>query len=410
MIGQNLTRLKTLERIPLSGTLTYDGDVTQALGMENLIARALHSMDFNQSRQRRVVVAMSGGVDSSVAAALLHHGGYEVLGVTLQLYEQKGDVQRKGACCAGQDIYDAKMVADQMGFAHFVLDYESRFKEAVIETFADSYLQGETPIPCIQCNKEVKFKDLFQVAQDLEAQALVTGHYVQRLAGESPTLHQGVDPGRDQSYFLFETSLSQLDFLRFPLGGLLKSETRQLADFFSLKVSQKPDSQDICFVAGGSYASVVARLRPESLQPGQIVHVDGSVLGEHDGIIHFTVGQRRGLKLSAPEPLFVIALNPTTRQVTVGPREALARRTLVLRDVNWLIPAESRPTSATSLACRVKIRSAHPPQPAHVFLDGVGKTRVVLESPEYGVSTGQACVFYEGTHVLGGGWIRETAP
>jgi tRNA-specific 2-thiouridylase len=375
--------------------------------MDELIGRALKDMDLPS--RGRVVVAMSGGVDSSVAAALLHHTGYDVLGVTLQLYDQGAQAARKGACCAGQDIYDAKTVADQMGFAHYVLDYESRFKQAVIESFAESYLRGETPIPCIQCNKEVKFKDLFQVAQDLGAEALVTGHYVQRFRDPGPpTLHQAVDASRDQSYFLFETTLPQLDFLRFPLGGLLKSETRALGAFFGLKVSEKPDSQDICFVNGGSYASVVARLRPESLQPGEIVHLDGRVLGHHEGVIHFTVGQRKGLKIAAPEPLFVVALDAAHHRVIVGPREALARQRLVLRDVNWLIPPHDRPLANQPLACQVKIRSSHTPQEAQLHQTPEGSVQVCLEAPEYGISTGQACVFYTQSQVLGGGWITGT--
>ncbi|MBY0264462.1 MAG: tRNA 2-thiouridine(34) synthase MnmA, partial [Holosporales bacterium] len=263
------------------------------------------------STTTRVVVAMSGGVDSSVAAALLGHQGYDVLGITLQLYDQGVVAARKGACCAGQDIYDAKEIAEKMGFPHYVLDYESRFKQKVIDDFADSYLRGETPIPCIQCNQEVKFKDLLETAQSLGAQALVTGHYVKRLVQRDiPELHKAEDPSKDQSYFLFGTTQEQLNFLRFPLGGLLKSETRELARFFNLPLSEKPDSQDICFVAGGSYATLVAQMRPESLVAGDIVHLsDGRVLGRHEGLIHFTVGQRRGLKIASEHPLFVVALD-----------------------------------------------------------------------------------------------------
>jgi tRNA-specific 2-thiouridylase len=354
----------------------------------------------------RVVVAMSGGVDSSVVAALLAHGGYDVVGITLQLYDQGARAARKGACCAGQDIYDAKTVAETIGFPHYVLDYESRFRETVIDDFADSYLRGETPVPCVQCNREVKFKDLLQTARDLGAQALATGHYVRRIqTNEGAQLHQAVDLNRDQSYFLFGTTQEQLDFLRFPLGGLPKSDTRDLAAFFGLGVSEKPDSQDICFVAGGSYADVVARLRPESLTPGDIVHEDGRILGTHQGIIQFTVGQRRGLGISSPEPLFVIRLDPRTHQVIVGPQSALARTILSLRAVNWIGPQEFPDSQEVT----VKIRSSQKGGAASLTLSPQGKAQVTLNAPEYGIASGQACVFYDGTRVLGGGWIEGTA-
>lgn len=377
--------------------------------MHPLATQALQTMGISPHPDNRVVVAMSGGVDSSVVAALLAEAGYTVLGVTLQLYDQGERIARKGACCAGQDIYDAKLVADKMGFAHYVLDYESRFKESVIDAFAESYLQGETPIPCIQCNREVKFRDLLKVAQDLGAQALVTGHYVQRLLkNDHAELHQAIDPSRDQSYFLFETTHAQLDFLRFPLGGLHKTETRLLAHYFGLAVSDKPDSQDICFVGGRSYASVVAKLRPESLVPGDIVHLDGRVLGTHDGLIHFTIGQRRGLKISHPEPLFVIGLDVTRHQVIVGPQYALGCDRLELRGVNWLLPLQERPFVAGPLACRVKIRSSHKGVSAHLIEEKEGQIKVQFEAPEYGIARGQACVFYQASRVLGGGWIDKT--
>jgi tRNA-specific 2-thiouridylase len=374
-----------------------------------LMAQALQAMHLPPAA--RVVVAMSGGVDSSVVAALLAHAGYEVLGVTLQLYDQGARAARKGACCAGQDIYDAKQVADHMGFPHYVLDYASRFQESVMETFADSYLAGETPVPCVQCNREVKFKDLLKVAQDLGADALVTGHYVQRLVQDGQAqLHQAIDPSRDQSYFLFGTTQAQLDFLRFPLGGLHKTQTRELASFFGLNVSDKPDSQDICFVAGGSYASVVAKLRPESLISGDIVHTDGRILGRHEGVIHFTVGQRRGLKIASPEPLFVVRLDTVHHRVIVGPREALACAQMSLREVNWLFPDALLPSATSSLGCHVKIRSSQKALPASLSLDSHNTLQVTLASPEYGISKGQACVFYHETRVIGGGWIDETAP
>ena len=370
-----------------------------------------HSTDLLQldkpARNTRVVVAMSGGVDSSVAAALLQEAGYDVIGLTLQLYDHGIALNKKKACCAGQDIYDARQVADRLGFPHYVLDYESRFQQSVMEDFADSYLAGETPIPCVKCNQEVKFKDLLSTAKELGGEALVTGHYVRWHRGKDggPELHRAVDPQRDQSYFLFATTPAQLGYLRFPLGGLRKEETRALAQKFGLDVAQKPDSQDICFVPEGNYAKVVERLRPGALEAGEIVHRDGRVLGRHQGIIGYTVGQRRGLGVSLPEgdPLYVLKLDPLLHQVIVGSREDLACESLFLRDVNWL--GDSSSTSPVKVS--VKIRSSQEPVPATFEPTIAGKGRVRFDVPEYGVSPGQACVFYEGERVLGGGWIHQ---
>ncbi|MBS0272397.1 MAG: tRNA 2-thiouridine(34) synthase MnmA [Proteobacteria bacterium] len=349
----------------------------------------------------RIVVAMSGGVDSSVAAALMVEAGFDVIGMTLQLYDHGMAVGKKGACCAGQDIYDARQVCDKLGIPHYVLNYESRFSQAVIEDFADSYLKGETPIPCVRCNQQVKFKDLLTTARDLGAKALVTGHYVQRLMGESrPELHRAVDPMRDQSYFLFATTQPQLDFLRFPLGGMPKVETRKHAARFGLNVAEKPDSQDICFVPNGSYVSVLEKLRPGALEEGEILHLDGRVLGHHKGIINYTIGQRKGLGIGGGDPLYVIRLDPERHQVIVGPYEALGKTEIRVKEVNWLGEDLKEP-----FQCEVKVRSTRPPVSAHVFLEEGNIARVVFNTPEYGVAPGQACVFYEGNRVLGGGWI-----
>lgn len=351
--------------------------------------------------QSRIVVAMSGGVDSSVAAALMVEAGYDVIGMTLQLYDQGMALAKKGACCAGQDIYDARRVCDKLNIPHYVLDYESRFSQAVIEDFADSYIRGETPIPCVRCNQQVKFKDLLQTARDLGAEALVTGHYVQRiLKGDRAELHKAVDSTRDQSYFLFTTTQDQLDFLRFPLGHMPKTETRKHAARLNLEIADKPDSQDICFVPNGSYVNVVEKLRPGSLEEGNIVHLDGRVLGTHKGIINYTIGQRKGLGIGGGEPLYVIRLDPQNHQVIVGPYEALAREDVRVKDVNWL--GES---SNGSIDCEVKVRSTRPPIPAQVILEDNDRAHVLFAHPEYGVAAGQACVFYQGTRVLGGGWI-----
>jgi tRNA-specific 2-thiouridylase len=351
----------------------------------------------------RVVVAMSGGVDSSVTAALLARAGYEVVGVTLQLYDHGAAVGKKGACCAGQDIYDAKRVADKLGVPHYTLGYEDRFRESVIDDFADSYLNGETPIPCVRCNQTVKFRDLLSTAKDLDADALATGHYVRRVMGVARAeLHSAVDASRDQSYFLFATTQEQLDFLRFPLGGQPKDETRRLAEELGLEIADKPDSQDICFVPNGDYASVVEKLRPGACDPGEIVDRAGNVIGRHDGIINFTVGQRRGLKLgNMGEAMYVLAIHPETNRIVAGPKRALARDLVHVRELNWL----DGDAPKVGRAVGVKLRSAMPAEPATVAQVGAGGLTLRLETPQYGISPGQAAVCYDGTRVLGGGWI-----
>lgn len=355
----------------------------------------------------RVVVAMSGGVDSSVTAALLKEQGYDVVGITLQLYDHGAAVQKKGACCAGQDIHDARRVAEAIGIPHYVLDYESRFRQSVIEEFADSYIRGETPIPCVRCNQTVKFRDLLDTARDLGADCLATGHYVRRIMGDNgPELHRGEDLARDQSYFLFATTAEQLNFLRFPLGDLTKPETRQLAERHGLLVADKPDSQDICFVPEGKYVSVIERLRPGAAEPGNIVDLDGNVLGQHKGIIHYTIGQRRGIGIGgAGDPLYVVKLVPERREVVVGPRAALLVKEIAVNEVNLLTDG---PIPAEGLAIEARVRSTRPPVPARLFAGGDGTARLVLDEAEAGVSPGQAAVFYRGSRVLGGGWIRAT--
>ena len=361
----------------------------------------------------RVVVAMSGGVDSSVAAALLKEQSFDVVGITLQLYDHGEMAQRKGSCCAGQDIYDARRVADKIGIPHYVLDYEQNFRADVMDDFAESYLRGETPIPCVRCNQKVKFRDLLRTARELGADALATGHYVRREVGpQGPELHAATDPSRDQSYFLFATTPQQLDFLRFPLGGMPKTETRALAERYCLPVAHKPDSQDICFVPNGDYAAVVARLRPGAIEPGEIIDLAGTVLGHHQGIINFTIGQRRGINLGERagdhnDPLYVVQLDAATHRVVVGPRSALGRTTVELTEMNWLagaIPEEG-------LAVQVRLRSAQAPQPAHFRRDSLSQRGVIeLDEPCYGVAPGQAGVIYDGSRVLGGGWITKRAP
>ncbi|MAM60572.1 tRNA 2-thiouridine(34) synthase MnmA [Maritimibacter sp. UBA3975] len=369
----------------------------------------LNSLGFAKPEsETRVVVAMSGGVDSSVVAAKLAREGYDVVGVTLQLYDHGAALAKKGACCAGIDIHDARRVAEEMGFPHYVLDYENIFREAVIEEFADSYLGGATPVPCIRCNERVKFKDLLATARDLDADCMATGHYIQRFDGDAgPQLHQAADANRDQSYFLFSTTPEQLDFLRFPLGHLrTKDETRALAREFGLEVADKPDSQDICFVPDGNYAGVIEKLRPGAAEPGEIVHADGRVLGTHEGVIHYTIGQRRGLGIGGlAEPLYVVKLDTDTRQVVVGPKEMLATRTIPVREINWL--GDEPFTSRSEWHLAVKVRSTRPPREAIIRPLSDTEAEVELLTPEEGVSPGQACVFYasDSSRIFGGGWI-----
>ncbi|QFU08880.1 tRNA-specific 2-thiouridylase MnmA [Rhodobacteraceae bacterium THAF1] len=371
----------------------------------------LNSLGFAKApADTRVIVAMSGGVDSSVVAAELAAEGYDVVGITLQLYDHGAALAKKGACCAGRDIHDARRVAETMGFPHYVLDYENTFREAVIDEFADSYLAGATPVPCIRCNERVKFRDLLATAKDLDADCMATGHYIRRAAGAAgPELHQAADPARDQSYFLFSTTSEQLDYLRFPLGGLAtKAETRALAAKHGLSVADKPDSQDICFVPNGDYASVIEKLRPGAADPGEIVHADGQVLGTHRGVIHYTVGQRRGLGIGGlEEPLYVVKLDVETRRVVVGPKEMLSTRIVPVREINWLGDAPF--TSQDEWHLGVKVRSTRPPREAVIRPVSETEAEVELVVAEEGVSPGQACVFYapEGPRVFGGGWIHR---
>lgn len=369
----------------------------------------LNSLGFAKPpAETRVVVAMSGGVDSSVVAAMLAEQGYDVVGVTLQLYDHGAALAKKGACCAGRDIHDARRVAEDMGFPHYVLDYENTFREAVMDEFADSYLGGATPVPCIRCNERVKFKDLLETAKDLDADCMATGHYIQRMMGdEKAELHSAADPSKDQSYFLFSTTQEQLDYLRFPLGHhATKDETRALAAKYGLSVADKPDSQDICFVPNGDYAAVIEKLRPGAAEPGDIVDVDGTVLGQHRGVIHYTIGQRRGLGIGGlADPLYVVKLDVNAKQVVVGPKSMLATRRVPLREINWIGDGNLMDVAERQIA--VKVRSTKPPTEAILRPISETEAEVELLAAEEGVSPGQACVFYDtdSSRIFGGGWI-----
>ncbi len=368
----------------------------------------MNSLGFNKpNRDTRVVVAMSGGVDSSVVACLLKEQGYDVVGITLQLYDMGDALKKKNACCAGTDIYDAKKVAEKQGFPHYILNYQNLFRESVIDDFADSYLQGETPIPCIKCNQSVKFRDLMKVARELNADCLATGHYVQRKIGKNgeAQLHKAVDDNKDQSYFLFATTQEQLEFLRFPLGGNTKEETRKEAERLGLEVANKPDSQDICFVPNGDYASVIRRHRPSAFKEGEFIHIETKkVLGKHSGIINFTLGQRRGLGISYPEPLYVVKIDPKENVVFVGEEKFLQNKKFKMRDLNWLAQDVDFAQGIQGFA---RLRSNHEEEPAIVKFLQNNEAEVEMKSMTRAITPGQACVIYQDSHVLGGGWITK---
>lgn len=393
---------------PANGVLFTRFSVQKCPG-KPIVRLTMNSLGFNKNpKDTRVVVAMSGGVDSSVTAALLQEQGYDVVGITLQLYDYGQAIERKGACCAGQDIYDARRVAEERDFPHYVLNYESNFRQSVIDDFVASYMKGETPIPCVRCNQSVKFRDLLKMAHDLNADCMATGHYVQRVvnAGGQAELHRAADSTKDQSYFLFATTQEQLDFLRFPLGGWDKSVTRRHAERLGLVNAGKPDSQDICFVPNGDYASVVKKIAPQAAKAGDIVHIDGRVLGQHEGMIHYTIGQRKGLGIGgghneANDPFYVVKVDADANRVIVGPKEALARDIVMLKDCNWLSGHEGD--------VLVKLRSMTKAVPARLVRHEGGRAEIHLAAPQYGIAPGQAAVCYDGTRVLGGGWIAETA-
>lgn len=402
-----MTQIEPSCPIPTIAPMSAEGD------MDSAIAAARGAVGLPVGS--RVVAAMSGGVDSTVVAALLHKAGYDVVGVTLQLYDHGAALKKKGACCAGQDIHDARLAAEALGIPHYVLDYESRFRDAVIDQFADSYLRGQTPVPCIRCNQTVKFRDLLDVARDLGAEAMATGHYVRRAVGADgrAQMRKAVDHSRDQSYFLFATTRDQLDFLRFPLADLEKPQVRGVAAELGLKIAAKPDSQDICFVPSGDYRTLIDRLRPQGKAPGKIVHMDGRELGDHTGITGYTIGQRRGLNVAVGEPLFVTRLDPDRREVVVGPREALLTAALTLEETNWLGDQATIDAAATEgAAVLARVRSTRPPSPARLRRDGE-TVQVVFEAGEEGVAPGQACALYDPAdpdRLLGGGFIRDTTP
>jgi tRNA-uridine 2-sulfurtransferase len=393
--------------------MAFQREASDAGAIASMTATMLNSLDLKgRPQDTRIVVAMSGGVDSSVTAALLKSEGYDVVGITLQLYDHGAATHRKGACCAGQDIHDARNVAERIGIPHYVLDYEDRFRESVIDNFAASYVSGETPVPCIECNRSIKFRDLLKTARELAAAALATGHYVasHRLADGSRALFCAADADRDQSYFLFATTREQLEYLRFPLGDMTKPQARELARRFDLAVADKHDSQDICFVPTGRYTDIIGRLRPNAIEPGDIVDLGGRVVGRHQGIVHFTVGQRRGLGVASGAPLYVVRLDAESRRVVVGPREALRMDRIALRDINWIGDGTLDRAVGEGLEIFVRVRSTRAPQPASLRAAGRGY-EVELVAGEEGVSPGQACVFYDAAsgqaRVLGGGFIQS---